>query len=132
MTDYTDEEKATLRNAAFGAMMLVSAADPGFFAMFKESMAGAKALASAPPDLRDLLKSGGMPSVPKGDMGQVEGSILTQLQQAVGILQAKAPQDVDGYKGVILAACDEVAEASEGVAESETAAIAKVRTAINA
>jgi hypothetical protein len=132
MTDYTDDEKATLRNAAFGAMMLVSAADPGFFAMFKESMAGAKALAAAPPDLRDLLKSGGMPSVPKGDMAQVEGSILTQLQQAVGIVATKAPEDVDGYKGVILAACDEVAQASKGVAASETAAIAKVKTAISA
>ncbi len=132
MTDYTDEEKATLRNGAFGAMMLVSAADPGFFAMFKESMAGAKTLAAAPPDLRDLLKGGGLPSVPKGDMAQVEASVLTQLQQAIGILQAKAPQDVDGYKGVIRAACDEVAQASKGVAASETAAIAKVRTAISA
>jgi hypothetical protein len=130
MTDYTDEEKATLRNAAFGAMMLVSAADPGFFAMFKESMAGAKALAGAPPELRDLLKGGGMPSVPKGDMAQVEASILQQLQQAVGILQSKAPQDVDSYKAVIVAACDHVAEASKGVAESETAAIAKVKAAI--
>ena len=76
MTHYTDDEKVTLRNAAFGAMMLVSAADPGFFAMFKESMAGAKALATAPPDLRDLFKGGGMPSVPKGGGAEVEGACL--------------------------------------------------------
>lgn len=132
MTDYTDEEKATLRNAAFGAMMLVSAADPGFFAMFKESMAGAKALASAPPELRDLLKGGGMPSVPKGDRAQVEADVLQQVQQAVQILQAKAPQDLESYRAVVVAACDHVAEASEGVAASETAAIAKVKAAIGA
>lgn len=132
MTDYTDEEKATLRNAAFGAMMLVSAADPGFFAMFKESMAGAKALASAPPELRDMFKGGGMPSVPKGDLAAVEASVLGQVQQAVQLLQAKAPQDVDGYKAVILAACDHVAEASKGVAPAETAAIEKVRAALGA
>jgi hypothetical protein len=100
--------------------------------MFKESMAGAKALAAAPPDLRDLLKSGGIPSVPKGDPAQVEANVHQQLQQAVQILQAKAPQDVEGYKAVIVAACDHVAEASEGVAESETAAIAKVKAAIGA
>jgi len=132
MTDYTDEEKATLRSAAFGAMMLVSAADPGFFAMFKESMAGAKALAAAPADLRELLKSGGMPPVPKGSPAEVETAVLAQLQQAVAILQAKAPQDLDGYKAVIVAACDHVANASKGVAESETAAIAKVKGAIGA
>ena len=132
MTDYTDEEKATLRNAAFGAMMLVSAADPGFFAMFKESMAGAKALATAPPQLRDLFKGGGMPSVPKGGAAEVEGTVLAQLQQAVGIIQAKAPQDLAAYQGVIVAACDQVAGASQGVAETETAMIAKVKAAVGA
>ena len=55
MTDYSDEERDTVRSAAFGAMLLVSKADPGFFAMFKESMAGSKALAKASPELRGLL-----------------------------------------------------------------------------
>lgn len=128
MTDYTDEEKSTLRNAAFGAMMLVSAADPGFFAMFKESMAGAKALAAAPPDLQALFKGGGMPSMPKG--AQVESTVLGQLQQATAILQAKAPQDLQSYRDVITAACDQVANASQGVAESETAVIGKIRAAV--
>ena len=130
MTDYTDEEKATLRNAAFGAMMLVSAADPGFFQMFKESMAGAKALATAPPQMRDMFKGGGMPAMPKGGAAEVESTVLTQLQQAVGILQAKAPQDLDAYKGVVVAACDQVAGASGGVAETEIAMIAKVKAAV--
>src|SRR5262245_9144576 len=40
MTVYTDQERDTIRTAAFGAMTLVSAADPGFLSMFKESMAG--------------------------------------------------------------------------------------------
>jgi hypothetical protein len=130
MTDYTDEEKATLRNAAFGAMMLVSAADPGFFAMFKESMAGAKALAAAPPELQALFKGGGMPSVPKGGGAEVETNVLGQLQQATQILQAKAPQDLQSYRDVIAAACDQVASASKGVAESETAVIGRIKAAV--
>jgi hypothetical protein len=131
MTDYTDDEKNTLRDAAFGVTTLVSAAEPGFFQMFKESMAASKALAGAPPELRDLLKGGGMPSAPKGDMAQVEADVMGRLRQAVHILQAKAPQDLESYKGVILAACDQVANASKGVSESEAATITKVKTAIS-
>jgi len=129
MTDYTDEERGTLRDAAFGAMMLVSQADPGFFAMFKESMAGAKVLAAAPPDLQQLFKGGGMPSVPKGAGAEVESAALGKLQQATAILQAKAPQDLPAYRDVIAAACDQVAQASGGVKDAETAMITKVKAA---
>lgn len=66
MTDYNDQERQTLRTAAFGAIFLVSSADPGFFDMVKESFAGSKAFANSSPELRDLLKSGGIPPVPKG------------------------------------------------------------------
>lgn len=132
MTDFTDQEKTTLRNAAFGAMTLVSSADPGFFQMFKESMAGAKAMAGAPPDLRDVLKGGGMPTIPKGDMAKIESDVVQQLHQGVQILQEKAPQDLEGYRSVIVAACDHVANASKGMSESESAAITKVKEAIGA
>jgi hypothetical protein len=128
MTDYTDEERGTLRDAAFGAMMLVSQADPGFFAMFKESMAGAKALAAAPAELQQLFK-GGMPAVPKGAGSDVEAATLGKLQQATAILQAKAPQDLQAYREVIAAACDQVAQASGGVKDTETAMISKVKAA---
>jgi hypothetical protein len=132
MTDYTDEDTITLRSAAFGAMMLVSAADPGFLVTFKESLAGAKALAAAPPDLQALFKGGGMPSMPKGSDAEIEADVLGQLQRAIAILQAKAPQDLQSYRDVIVAACDEVANASKGVAESEAAAIAKIKSAMGA
>jgi hypothetical protein len=48
MAEYTDEERDTIRTAAFGAIMLVSKADPGFLAGFKETMVGSKTLAGAP------------------------------------------------------------------------------------
>jgi hypothetical protein len=130
MTDYTDEERSTLRGAGFGAMMLVSAADPGFFAMFKESVAGAKALATGSPELQQLFKGGGMPPMPKGSRADIESGVLAGLRQSVGILAAKSPGELDGYRSIILAACDEVAAASEGVKDTETAAIAKIRAAL--
>jgi hypothetical protein len=130
MTEYTDEERTTLRDAAFGAMMLVSQADPGFLAMFKESVAGAKALAGAPADLQQLFKGGGMPSMPRGSAADVESTTLGKLRQAAAILRAKAPQDLQSYQAVIAAACDQVAAASEGVKETESAMISKVKAAV--
>ena len=130
MTDYSDEERDTVRSAAFGAMLLVSKADPGFFATFKESIAGSKVLAKASPELRELLKSGGMPSPPKGTPEEMDKAILTSVQQAVAILQQKGPDEVEGFKALIVDACDKVAEASKGVAPAETEAIGKVKSAL--
>ena len=130
MTDYSDEERDTVRSAAFGAMLLVSKADPGFFAMFKESMAGSKTLAKASPELRELLKSGGMPSQPKGAPEEIDKAVLTSVEQAVAILQEKGPDEVEGFKALIVDACDKVAQASKGVAPAETEAIGKVKSAL--
>ncbi len=130
MTDYSDQERDTVRSAAFGAMALVSKADPGFFAMFKESMAGSKALANASPELQELLKSGGLPNPPKGKPEEIDKAILTSVEQAVAILQQKGPEEVEGFKAIIVDACNKVAEASKGVAPAETEAIGKVKSAL--
>jgi hypothetical protein len=129
MTEYTDEERKTIRTAAFGAMTLVSAADPGLLATFKESLAGAKALAMSSPELQNLFKSGGLPEVPKGSPAEVEAAVLGALQQSTQILQAKAPQELAGFRSAIAAACDQVANASGGVTDTEAAAIDKVKSA---
>jgi hypothetical protein len=130
MTEYTDQERETLRTAAFGAIFLVSHADPGFLSTIKESLAGSKALTQASPQLRDLLRSGGLPHMPRGSEAEVEASVLSALQQSTAILQAKAPAELDGYRTAVVSACDEVAEASGGVKDTETAAVAKVKTAL--
>ncbi|MEV0457041.1 hypothetical protein [Catellatospora methionotrophica] len=132
MTEYTDQERQTLRTAAFGAVFLVSHADPGFFASFKESIAGAKALAGASPELQAVFKTGGLPEIPKGSPAELESGVITALQQSTGILQAKSPQDLTEFRSVIAAACDQVANASGGVKDTETAAIAKVHAALGA
>jgi hypothetical protein len=133
MTDFTEQERETLRTGAFGAMFLVSNADPGFFATLKESLAGSKALASASPQLRDLFKSGGVPQMPKGgSLADVESGVLSALQQSTQILQAKAPDQLHDYRTVVMQACEQVAEAHQGVKDTETAAVGKVRTALGA
>jgi hypothetical protein len=130
MTEYTDDERQTLRTAAFGAVFLVSHADPGFLATFKESVAGSKALTQVSPQLRDVFKSGGLPQLPKGSASEVESAVLSALQQSTAILQAKAPADLDGFRTAVVSACDSVAGASGGVKDAETAAVTKVKAAL--
>lgn len=130
MADYTEHEHDTIRTAAFGAIALVSKADPGFFATFKESMAGSKALAAAPEAVKDLLKAGGFPTPPRGSAEEIERQILDGLRQAVQTIAAKDAAAAAGFRDVILSACDAVATASKGVSAEESAVIAKVRDAL--
>jgi len=132
MTEYTDQERQTLRTAAFGAMFLVSNADPGFFDMIKESFAGSKALAETSPELRDLLKSGGIPKIPKGSPTEIESNVLAALQQSTAILQAKSPVELDAFRTAVVSAVDQVAAAAGDVKETEAAAVTKVKVALGA
>lgn len=130
MADYTDAERDTVRNAAFGAIALVSKADPGFFSSFKESLAGSKALAKAPKEITELLRGGGLPTPPKGDAAAQEQAVLSGLTAAVDVLNAKADGSAEAFKGVILEATQAVADASDGVSAEEQAVIDKVKAAL--
>jgi len=132
MTEYTDQERQALRTAAFGAMFLVSNADPGFFDMIKESFAGSKALAETSPELRDLLKSGGIPKIPKGSPTEIESNVLAALQQSTAILQTKSPVELDGFRNAVSSAVDQVAAAAGDVKETEAVAVTKVKVALGA
>jgi hypothetical protein len=132
MTTYTDQERQTLRTAAFGAVYVVSSAEPGFFDMVKESFAGTKALAKS-PELRDILRSGGMPPMPKGSPQEIEQGVLSALNESQQILQSKGPDELGGFRTAIVSAVDEVATAAGGGASPrEAEAIGKVKAAIGA
>ncbi len=132
MTDFTDDEKKQLRSAAFGAVFLVSQADPGMFDMIKESFAASKSFSQASGDLQDVFRGMSMPSVPKGSKDQVEQGILGDLSASVATLQSKFPQELDAYRHVVLDACTSAAEAAKGVSTEETAALSKVTSALGA
>ena len=131
MTDFTDDEKKTLRSAAFGAVFLVSNADPGMFDMIKESFAASKSFARASGDLQNVFRGMSMPSVPKGSKEQVEQGVLAELSASVATLQTKSPSELFSYRHVVLDACTSAAEAAKGVAPEETAALAKVMSALS-
>lgn len=130
MADYTDAERDTVRNAAFGAIALVSRADPGFLSSFKESLAGSKALASAPQEITELLRAGGLPTPPKGDQAAQEQAVMSGLTEAKALLTTKADGSAEAFSGVILEATQAVADASDGVSPEEQAVIDRVRAAL--
>ena len=128
----TDEEQGVLRSAAMRAGVLVAGAEPGFLDTFKESFAASKAVKAAPPQIQQLIAQGGFPEMPKGDKAEVEGRTLELLRQAVGILQAKAPELLDGYRATVVASARDVAAAADDVAQSEADAIRKIEEALGA
>ena len=126
----TDDEAAVVRSAAMRAGVLVAAAEPGFLDTLKESFAASKAVRDAPPEIQRLIAQGGFPEMPTGDKTEVEGRTLELLRQAVGILQAKAPHLVEGYRATVLASARDVASAADDVAASEEEAISKIQAAL--
>ncbi len=130
MTEYNEQERQTLRTAAFGAIYLVSSAEPGFVDMIKESFAGSKALANTSPELRELFKSGGMPKISKGSPSDVESSVLNALSQSTSILEEKGGPELDGFRGAITNAMEQVAAAAGDTSPKELAAAGKVKAAL--
>src|SRR5262249_3526479 len=122
-------ERQTLRTAAFGAIFLVSNAEPGILDMFKETFAASKSFATS-PQLRDLLQTGGRPQMPKGSATEVESSVLDALRQSTSILETKGQPELDSFRSAISSAVDQVAGAAGGVSTAETDAIDKVKAAM--
>lgn len=129
-TTYTDEERRTLRTAAFGAVYLVSSAEPGFLDMVKESFAGSKAFAKA-PELRDVLRSDGLPKMPMGSRQEIEREVITALSESQQILQAKGPEQLHEFRTAVTQAVDDVANAAGGGASpSEQDAVSKIKATL--
>ncbi|MGC4768644.1 hypothetical protein ACLQ25_06600 [Micromonospora sp. DT44] len=126
----TDEERLTLKTGAFGAVFLVSNADPGMLGVIRESVAASGALADASGVVKDALTTGPLPRLPRDSQLEIESVVLPALGRAVRILREKSPADVEAYRSVVLSAADRVARAHDGVAPAEAAAIEQIRGAL--
>jgi hypothetical protein len=126
-----DSDLQTLKTAAFGAVYLVSNADPGFFSMLKESFAASKPLASGKGVVRQVLTTGGLPTLPRGPREAVEAVVLPALRESVAILRAKAPEELADFRIRLLDAVERVAAATGGVTDTEKDALDKIRAALN-
>ncbi|WP_433531834.1 hypothetical protein ACQPYA_07045 [Micromonospora sp. CA-263727] len=123
----TDEEKLTLKTGAFGAVFMVSNAEPGVLAVFRESFAASGAMADASGVVKEALSGGPLPKLPRDSALEIEAVVLPALGRAIEILTEKAPQDVPVYRAVVLAAADRTARAHHGVSPAEAEVIERIK-----
>lgn len=127
----TDDERLTLKTGAFGAVFLVSNADPGVVALFRESFAASGAMADASGLVKEALTTGPLPRLPRASAAEIASVVLPALSRAVEILAVRSPQDVESYRSVVLAAADRTARAHGGVIPAEVEVIARIRAALD-
>jgi hypothetical protein len=134
--DFTEDEWETMQKGVMGAGLLVSLSDPDFTDTFGEASAIAKYLAeqrsSAESELirevAGVRGRGGFGITDSRD--EVESETLAALQTAKQALEAKAPDDVEAYRALVLGVADRAATAKSGVEPAESAAIEKIRGAL--
>jgi hypothetical protein len=135
--DFTEQEWEALQKGAVGAGLLVSVSDRGFLDTFKEAGALAKHLAEARRGttsevVRELAQTRGTGFGLTASPADVERETLAALRSSVETLRAKAPEDVDEYRGFVLEVAGSVAEAAGGGEAAESGALERIRAALDA
>ncbi|MEU3453047.1 hypothetical protein ABZ671_05530 [Micromonospora sp. NPDC006766] len=130
MEPLTADERLTLKTGAFGAVFLVSNAEPGMLAMVRESIAASGAFGAASGVVKEALTSGPLPELPRDSVLEIEATVLPALSRSVAILREKSPGDVEVYRSVVLTAADRVAQAHRGVTPAEATVIDRIRDAL--
>ena len=135
--DFTEDEWQTMHKGVTGAGMLVSQSDPDFTDTFGEAGALAKRLASegqsnANPLARELAGTHGTGFGFASSREKVTNETLEALRSTTALLAAKAPDDLDAYRQLVLGVAEAVAEAKGGVKPTETDAIEQIKQALDA
>ncbi len=159
-SSFTPDEWKLVMSSPMLAGLAVTMAEPsGLWGMLKESMASANALiaagkdAKASPLMKAMLadmetsegRSAARDEVTAGMSGktpaEIKSAVISKLNQAGRILDAKAPNEAPAFKSWLKHVADQVAEsANEGgvmgiggtrVTDNEKATIAEVGRALN-
>lgn len=133
--DFTEQEWETLQKGVTGAGLMVTVADRGFFDTFKEAGALARHLGEAREQststlVRELAEARGTGFGMTDSPEDVERETTEALRSAIGILQTKAPDELQAYRDFVLEVAQSVAAAAKDVAPAETGAIEKIRSAV--
>jgi hypothetical protein len=111
--------------------------DRGFFDTFKEAGAMAKHLAAAKgssesPLVRRLADGPGTGFGLTSSQAEIESGTLESLRSAAELLRGKAPDELDAYRTFVLELARSVSSAAGGGDGAESAAIAKIESALAA
>ena len=133
--DFTEDEWKGMQKGLTGAGMLVSVADADFTDTFGESSAlakylGAQRQASESELIRELCDVRGTGFGMTASQHEVESETLAALGSALATLDAKAPDEGDAYRQLVLGTAEAVAQAKGDVSSAEVAAIDKLKAAL--
>lgn len=134
--DFTEEEWKELQQGVTGAGLLVSTAHRDFTDAFGEASTVAKQLVahreSESQLVRELSETRGtgfgLVTSPK----EVVEETMNALGAASAALAAKAPDELEAYRSLVLDVATAVAEAKGGVKDEEKAAIERIEAALGA
>ena len=135
-TDFTKAEWDALEMGITGGGMLVSLADRDFTDSFGEAGAMAKYLqgqqvAGSSQLIRELAKTHGTGFGLGTSPDKLRGGTMAALQSSIQVLATKAPDEVDGYRQLVLGVAQAVAEAKGGgVAPVESSMVDEIRSAL--
>ena len=136
--DFTDAEWKALVKGLVGAGMLVSMSDRDLSDSFGEAGAMAKYIAgqhvaAASGLVREITNRPGNPFGFTASPDKVRNETMQALAEAIAALNAKAPDELQPYRDVVLGVSHAVA-AAKGGGESavETEMIEQITTAISA
>ena len=135
-TDFTEDEWKDLQQGVTGAGLLVSAAHRDFTDSFGEASAVAKELAahrdSESQLVRELAGTRGTGFGLVTSPNEIVEGTMDSLNSAISLLGAKAPDELDAYRDLVLDVATKAAEAKGGVKEEETATIERIKEALGA
>jgi hypothetical protein len=136
--DFTEQEWDAIQKGVTGAGMLVSLSDRDFTDSFGEASALAKNLANQRQSsdsalIRDIASVRGSGFGLRTSLQELESETLEALRSAMATLGAKAPDEVDAYRKLVLGVANDVADAKGGgTSDEERAAIQKISDALGA
>jgi len=136
-SDFTEQEWEALKKGITGSGMLVSLSDRDFTDTFGEVGALAKYLAgqevsSTSPLVRELAHGRATGFGITASPDKVRGETMDALKSSVATLGAKAPDDLEAYRALVLGVSEAVAQAKGGEAPVEESMIAEIRSALGA
>jgi tellurite resistance protein len=135
--DFSEAEWQAMQRGVTGAGMLVSVADQDFTDTFGESSAMAKYLSSqrtigTTALMRELGTTHGTGFGLTARPEEVRAGTVEALRSTLATLQAKAPDEVEPYRQLVLGIATAVAEAKGGVKPTEEAALQLIEEALGA
>ena len=133
--DFTEAEWEQMHNGVTGAGLLVSLSDRSFFDNFKEARAIAKHLNDARQHsdsllVRDLAAEHGTGFSVRSHPDEIQAKTLDALRASVALLQAKAPDDLDDYRILVMDVAESVAAAAKVGEAAEAAEVEQIRQAV--